>query len=95
MPVPLDDAVLGGEVQVETIAGKKVALKIAPLTQNGRTIRLAGLGMPKLDGKKKGHGDLLAKVKVVLPEELSERERELFEQLRRERQKAKARVGAT
>ena len=98
VPVPLDDAVLGGEVHVETIAGKKIALTVPPLTQNGRTIRLAGLGMPKLDkavdGKKKKAnaqtgdrtaGDLLAKVKVVLPAELTERERELFEELRAER----------
>jgi len=84
VPVPLDDAVLGGEVQVETIAGKKIALTIPPLTQNGRTIRLAGLGMPKLD-KKKTEGDLLARVKVVLPEDITDRERELFEQLRTER----------
>jgi DnaJ-class molecular chaperone len=96
-PVPLEDAVLGGEVEVGTLAGKKVALKIPPLTQNGRVFRLSGLGMPKLDekgrgGKKSGRGDLLAKVKVVLPEELSDRERELFEQLRAERRGEK--VGA-
>ena len=84
--VPLADAVLGGEVEVQTIAGKNIALKVPPLTQNGRTIRLAGLGMPKLDGKK-GRGDLLAKVSVVLPETLSDRERELFEELRAEREK--------
>ena len=94
MPVPLDDAVLGGEVEVETIAGKRIALKVAPLTQNGRTIRLAGLGMPKLDAKskEKANGDLLAKVRVVLPEELSDRERELFEKLRAERKKTKEKV---
>ena len=88
--VPLEDAVLGGEVKVETIAGKQVALKIPPLTQNGRTFRLAGLGMPRLEGT--GKGDLHAKVRVVLPEKLSERERELFEQLREERRKQ--RVGS-
>ncbi len=88
--VPIEDAVLGGEVEVQTIGGKRVALKIPPLTQNGRAIRLAGLGMPHLDGKAKGHGDLLARVRVVLPEKLSERERKLFEQLREERRGAKA-----
>src|SRR5438552_3136813 len=51
--VPLDDAVLGGEVEVETLNGKRIAIKIAPLTQNGRLIRLGGLGMPKLDAKGK------------------------------------------
>lgn len=94
VPVPLDDAVLGGEVEVETLSGKRIAIKIAPLTQNGRLIRLAGLGMPKLDGKTKERGDLLAKVRVVLPENLSDRERELFEQLRAERGKTKEEVEA-
>jgi molecular chaperone DnaJ len=90
VPVPLDDAVLGGEVEVQTISGKKIALTIPRLTQNGRTIRLGGLGMPRLDGKKKGKGDLLAKVKVVLPEELTDHERELFTQLREARKQTPA-----
>jgi len=103
VPVPLDDAVLGGEVEVETLNGKRIAIKVAPLTQNGRLIRLAGLGMPKLDGtqtggrpaKSKEKGDLLAKVRVVLPETLSDRERELFKQLRAERGKTREEVEAT
>jgi molecular chaperone DnaJ len=100
VPVPVEDAVLGGEAHIETIAGKRIALTVPPLTQNGRTIRLGGLGMPKLDAKSKGHaqtggrpaGDLLAKVRVVLPEKLSDRERELFEALRAERAEEKAKV---
>jgi molecular chaperone DnaJ len=88
--VPLEDAVLGGEVEVPTLPGRRVALKIPALTQNGRRFRLSGLGMPHLDAK--GRGDLYARVRVVLPEKLSDRERELFEQLREERRKQK--VGA-
>lgn len=90
--VPLEDAVLGGEVEVHTISGKRIAVKIPPLTQNGRTIRLSGLGMPRLDSRgseRPAYGDLLVKVRVVLPERLSDRERELFEQLRAERKKAR------
>jgi DnaJ-class molecular chaperone len=92
--VALEDAVLGGEVEVQTLSGKRVALKLPPLTQNGRVFRLAGLGMPRLDEKRKNkaRGDLLVRVSVVLPETLSARERELFERLREERRKAK--VGA-
>ncbi len=86
--VPLEDAVLGGEAEVPTPAGKKVALKVPPLTQNGRLFRLAGLGMPRLEGK--GRGDLLVRVRVVLPEKLSEREKQLFEQLRALRSKSPA-----
>jgi len=88
--VPLEDAVLGGEVEVPTLSGSRVALKIPALTQNGRLFRLSGLGMPRLEGK--GKGDLLARVRVILPEKLSDRERELFERLREERRKQK--VGA-
>ena len=80
VPVPLVDAVLSGEIQVPTLTGSKLALKIPPETQNGRVFRLRGQGMPKLDGT--GRGDLLAKVKVVLPEHLSPREQEIFQELK-------------
>jgi len=77
IPVPLTLAVLGGEVQVPTLKGK-LALKIPPETQNGRVFRLAGQGMPHLG--KSTRGDLLAKVNVVLPTRLSDKEKELFRQ---------------
>lgn len=86
--VPVEDAVLGGEAHVETIGGKRIAVKIPPMTQNGKSIRLAGLGMPKLKGKAKG--DLFAKVRLVIPDRLNDRQRELFEQLRAEREKKPA-----
>jgi molecular chaperone DnaJ len=76
--VPLTVATLGGEVQVPTLKGK-LALKIPPETQNGRVFRLAGQGMPHLG--RSGHGDLMAKVSVVLPTGLSGKEKELFRQL--------------
>ena len=76
--VPLYTAVLGGEVLVPTVKGSRLALKIGPETNNGQRIRLAGQGMTKLDGSK---GDLYAEVKIVMPTGLTERERELFEQL--------------
>ncbi len=76
--IPLMVAVLGGEIQVPTLKGK-LALKIPPETQNGRAFRLARQGMPHLGNSSRG--DLLAKVKVVLPTNLSPREKELFKQL--------------
>ncbi len=79
VPVPLSDAMLGGEVEVPTLKGK-IALKIPPETQNGKVFRLAGQGMPVTGDTKKG--DLFARVKVVLPTKLTEKERELFQQLR-------------
>jgi curved DNA-binding protein len=80
--MPLITAILGGEVQVPTIKGGKVALKIPAETQNGQIFRLGGLGMPKATT---GQGDLFAKMKVVLPTKLSPRERGLFEEIQRER----------
>ena len=80
VPVPLFTAILGGEVEVPTMNGK-VALKIPAETQNGNVFRLAGKGMPVLGNNTAG--DLFARVKVVLPDKLSAREKELFEQLRK------------
>ncbi len=78
--VPLTTAVLGGEVDVPTVDGKKVKLKIPVETQNGKRIRLKGKGMPRLK-KKDEKGDLYAEVKVVLPEKLSDNELKIFEKL--------------
>jgi DnaJ-class molecular chaperone len=77
--VPLTVAVLGGEAEVPTVTAR-VMLTIPPLTQNGRTFRLNGLGMPKLN--KTGKGDLLAHARVKLPDQLDDRQRALFEQLK-------------
>jgi DnaJ-class molecular chaperone len=78
--VPVWDAVLGGAVDVETLGGRG-SFRIPPETQNGRVFRLTGQGMPKFGGG--GKGDFYARVKVVLPQELSDRERGLFEELRK------------
>ena len=78
--VPLLDAVLGGEVEVSTLAGR-IALRIPELTQNGRQIRVGGKGMPVLGSAGK-RGDLFIRVRVQLPEQLTLEERELFERLR-------------
>ncbi|MEE8472571.1 MAG: DnaJ C-terminal domain-containing protein [Dehalococcoidia bacterium] len=76
--VPLTVAMLGGEAEVPTLAGK-VALKIPAETQNGKVFRLGGRGMPQLGGSSRG--DLFARVRVVLPHKLTAREKELFEEL--------------
>jgi DnaJ-class molecular chaperone len=77
--VPLEDAILGSEITVPTLRSQ-VALTIPSETQNGQRFRLAGQGMPSLNltGSK---GDLYATVKVKLPTNLSDEEKELFRQL--------------
>ena len=78
VPVPLLVAVLGGEVQIPTPKDKLV-LKIPPETQNGRVFKLTGKGMPHLGNSSRG--DLLAKVNINLPTNLSPQEKDLFEKL--------------
>jgi DnaJ-class molecular chaperone len=81
--VPLLDMVLGGEVEVPMISGKKVALKLPPETENGKVFRLKGKGMPSKRGAAAGsHGDELVTVLAVLPKDLGAEQRELFEQIR-------------
>ena len=77
--VPLATAILGGEVGLPTLNGN-LSLKIPPETQNGRVFRMAGKGMPQLGNNK--YGNMFAKVKVVLPTNLTEEEKKLFERLR-------------
>ena len=78
--VPALDAVLGGEVAVPTL-NSKVMLTIPPETQNGQNFRLAGQGMPRLNGPG-SKGDLHATVKVVLPKDLDQKELQLFQEIR-------------
>jgi curved DNA-binding protein len=77
--VDLFAALLGGEVKVPTLT-KDVVLTIPPGTQPGQTFRLKGRGMPKL-GKPGDRGDLLVKAKVKIPRSLTDRQRELIQEL--------------
>ena len=76
LPLTLSEALLGGEVPVRTLTGR-VMLRIPPETQNGRSFRLTGQGLPRL--RKEGRGDLYAKVKIVLPTNLSPEAKEAAE----------------
>lgn len=77
-PLDIYTAILGGNIVVKTLGGN-VELKIPAGTQSGQLIRLRGKGMPHLKGK--GNGDLYVKVVLQTPIELSDRERELFQEL--------------
>lgn len=80
VPVDLYTAVLGGTVEVAA-PDKTVKLTIPAGTENGKRIRLRGLGMPNLRDNKK-RGDLFAKIIIQIPTNLSEKEQQLFEELR-------------
>jgi DnaJ-class molecular chaperone len=82
VPVPVTTAVLGGEAEVPTLAGKTLRLKIPPTTQNSQVFRLRGHGMPNV-GKPDDSGDLYATVDVELPRELSPEQRTHYEALQK------------
>ena len=80
--LPLTTAVLGGEVEVMTLGGKSLRLKVPATTQNAQVFRLKGHGMPGL-GKDKEAGDLYATVDVQLPRTLTAEARAHFEALQK------------
>jgi len=77
----LYSAVLGGEIEVETMTGK-VLLKIPAGTQPGQVFRLGGKGMPKLK-RNKSFGDLFVTIVIDIPEKLSAEQKDLFKKLRK------------
>lgn len=77
-PTSIYTLVLGGEVTVQTMSGK-ITLKVPAHSQNGRKLRVAGKGMPKLRGG--GHGDFYVTLVAQVPTQLTDEERELFRKL--------------
>lgn len=79
VPVSLYTAVLGGEVQVNTLS-RPIMLSIPAGTQPGSTFRVRGHGLPALKSGEKP-GDLLVQVSIRIPDSLSNKEKDLFKQL--------------
>ena len=75
VPITIDEAVLGAEIEVPTVEGK-ARLKIPSGTQNGQKFRLRGRGAPSAKGG--GRGDQLVEVQVVLPTVKDERSKEIL-----------------
>ncbi|MBS7644554.1 MAG: molecular chaperone DnaJ [Candidatus Bathyarchaeia archaeon] len=74
-------AALGGDIEVPTLLGGKVRISIPPGTQTGAVFRKGGYGLPSMGG---GRGDLLVKVRVETPINLTPRARQLLKELERE-----------
>lgn len=83
VPLSLYMAILGGDEMIETLSGK-VKMKVAPETQNGTKVRLKGKGFP-IYKKDNAFGDLYLTYQIEIPTKLTAKEKELFEQLSKER----------
>jgi curved DNA-binding protein len=75
-------AALGDRVEVATMDGT-VSLSIPPGTSSGQKLRLKGKGLPNPKGAPEAAGNLFVRLLIEVPRNLSDRERELYEQLKR------------
>lgn len=75
-------AVLGGQVEIPTIDGSNVKIKIEPGTQPGKTLRLRGKGLPAVQGYGTGVDDLVVHISIYVPKELTKSEKKAIEELR-------------
>jgi curved DNA-binding protein len=79
LPISPWEAALGASVSTDAPGGR-ITVRVPPGSSSGRRLRLKGQGMPQPGGRP---GDLFARVKIMVPPRLTDRERELFEQLKR------------
>lgn len=75
-------AALGGDVNIPTIEGGQLKLKIEPGTQPGKTLRLRGKGLPSVQGYGYGSGDILVNISVYVPRTLSKDEKSALEHIK-------------
>lgn len=80
--LPVTTGLLGGDIEVPTIDGKKVRMKIPPGTESGQIFRLKGKGMPYMGGYGKGDQHVLINLKI--PKNLSKKAKELVAELQKE-----------
>jgi molecular chaperone DnaJ len=74
VPINMAQATLGSKVNVKTIDGKKVSIKIPPGTASGKRFRVRGQGVKKGDQR----GDLIVEVEIVVPEKLTEEQEKMM-----------------
>ena len=82
VPITAPEAALGTTIEVPTLKGR-VSMRIPPATSSGRAFRLPSYGMPRLKGG--GAGDQIVTVKIVMPNDLTPVERDLYEKLKAQR----------
>ncbi|MFH0970507.1 MAG: molecular chaperone DnaJ [Candidatus Diapherotrites archaeon] len=78
--IPYEEAVLGGEISIPTLDGKKTTITIPPGTKTGKVFRLKGKGIARLN--ENGYGDEYVRVEVDVPSKPTKEEKELLEKLR-------------
>ena len=82
IPISFSQAVLGDEIEVPTLAGKKILLKIPKGTESGKILRISGKGIPHFS--RSGRGNLYAQLIIKTPKKPTEKQKELLRQFKKE-----------
>jgi molecular chaperone DnaJ len=81
-PISFSQAALGDEIEVPTLEGKTILLKVPEGSESGKILRISGKGIPHFSGS--GRGDLYVKLLVKTPRNLTKKQKELLQRLREE-----------
>lgn len=82
VPISLTQAALGDEIEVSTLEGSKIFLKVSQATESGKILRISGKGIPHFIGH--GKGDMYVELIVKTPKKLTKKQKELLEKLKEE-----------
>jgi len=82
VPISFSQATLGDEIEISTLEGKKILLKVPSGTESGKILRISGKGIPHFSGY--GRGDMYVELIVKTPKKLSRKQKELLEKLKEE-----------
>jgi molecular chaperone DnaJ len=82
VPVSFSQAALGDEIEIPTLEGKKILLKVPSGTDSGKILRISGKGIPHFSGY--GRGNLYVELIVKTPKKLTKKQKELLEKLKEE-----------
>lgn len=80
--IPFSQAVLGGTIDIPTLEGKKISMKIPNGTDSGSILKVSGKGIPHFKGF--GKGDMFVQLDIEVPDKLSKQQKELLEKLAKE-----------
>jgi molecular chaperone DnaJ len=84
LEVPAIDAILGCDVEIGTLSGKSIKVKIPQGTNSGQIFRFKGYGLPRYATSIGNAGNMIGIVNIIVPKELNDKERELLQQLKKE-----------
>lgn len=82
VPISFSQAALGDEIEISTLSGKKISLKVAQGTESGKILRISGKGIPHFS--RSGRGNLYIELIVKTPRKLTKEQKELLEKLKKE-----------